>query len=335
MIDAKDVVAKIKKKHGRKAARLFSDLTSLSIIPGGISTQCLALDFALGRPGLPRGRLTEIAGKEASSKSTLGAHILAETQRRKGLAILVETESGLDLDRCRAMGVDVENLVLLEPPNMEAAFEYMEEAIELVTPDTICSMVWDSVAGTQSAAEAEADYDESRMAEHARILARGLRKLMPIVAEKKVALVFINQLKANIGGYGPPDVSFGGRAIPFHSSVRIHLKKKKTEMDVDIPIGIWVQAFFLKNKVARPFMTADYLVNFVDGIDQYQDLLEVAMEMKLFKKSGGWYKYKKKSFLRRKMPQFVKAEFGSLSKFKAILKKRAKKQKLVKPYGQV
>jgi len=216
---------------------------------------------------------------------------------------------------------------------MEAAFEFMEEAIEPVKPTDLCCMVWDSVAGTQSAAEAEADYDETRMAEHARILSRGLRKLIPIVAEKKVVLVFINQMKANVGGYGPVDVSFGGRAIPFHSSLRIQLKKKKVETDVDMPIGIWVEAFILKNKVARPFMTADFLVMFDHGVDVYNDLLNVAIDLKIVKKKGGWYSYKgKKNFLRRKMPAFIKKEFGSVAAFKNILKKKAKKEGLIKSY---
>ena len=334
MISPKKIVARLRKKHKDSSARIFSDLKSLSVVPGGISTQCLALDIAIGRPGVPRGRLTEIAGLEASSKSTLGEHIIAETQRRGGLALLIESESAYDIERARAIGVNVDELVIAEPKNMEDGFEIIEEAIVPVKPGDLCCVVWDSIAGTQTAAEEEADYDESQMGSAARVLARGLRKLMPIVAEKKVALVFINQMKTNIGGYGPQYASYGGFAIRYHASLRVQLKKRETEVDVDVPVGIWVNAFTNKNKIAKPFQEADFLVLFENGIDRYQDMLDTALDLKVFTKRGGWYSYKDKRFVRRKVQKVIKEEFGGLQGCRKFLLQQAKAKGLIRSYGE-
>lgn len=285
------LVTELRKKFGHEAAVLLGDRRFHSDARYGISTQSLALDFAIGRTGLPSGRVVEISGLDGHGKSTFGEHLLAETQRLGGIACLIETEHGRDTHRMtKEIGVDPERLVVLQPLYLEDGFTMIEELIHKVRradatiPFTI---LWDSIAQTQTKEEHHDKYDEAHVGMHARVIAQALRKLLPLFASHEVLVVFINQLKRNIGAYGfaaDKWVTFGGKAISYAASVALRVRRFKEEFNAakTSSKGFIARVRVEKNKLGVPKRTVDVPIVYKTGIDRAEDLWMTAVQFKLF-----------------------------------------------------
>ena len=315
-IDSDRIVKQLRKTLKKTTVTVLKDPKYISTVVDGISTQCLALDLIIGRPGVPVGRLTEVTGLEGHSKSTTAAHLLAEVQRRGGVGVLFDTESGFDIERSEAMGIDTSKLITLSPKNMEDVFENMEHSIitlrKSVGRDTPIVIVWDSVAGTPTKDENAKKYDERTMASAAKVLAQGLRKLTPVMAKYRVAVVFVNQLRDSFGWGRKRPKSFGGHAIRYHASLRIQVRSMQMERDeeTDEPVGIWVEAMVIKNKVGKPFRKAKYFVYFETGIDKYRDLLDSAIHLGVARRAGAYIKMGKLSIRKSKWKRWIKKSGG-------------------------
>lgn len=334
------------KEFGVDAITTQESLKALAYIPYGVSPQCLSLDLSIGRPGLPAGRLTEVVGLDSHGKSTHGYHLLAECQRVGGVGVLIESESAFETKRLETVGVKVDDLLICQPKTMEEAFMLMERNTILLRegqgfegPIVIC---WDSVAGTPASAEAEGAYDDDFMALHARFLSHGLRKLTRLIAKHKVVLVFFNQLKATMQQYGEPDVSFGGKSIKYHASLRIKVYSKKSDVEYDKdgePVGTWITSTTIKNKLAKPYRKAEYYLSFDHGIDSLSDCQYAAEILGLVKDAGKgrfYFKVKDKfkSLLQPDWEGFVTERYGSPQAMRDRLILLAIKKGLLKPYGE-
>lgn len=314
----------------------------LSEIAYGISTQSFLLDLAIGRPGYPSGRLVEIAGLESSSKSTLVLHALAQTQKDGGMAVLIETEQGFDTERAMLIGVNPDTLWISQPETMEEAFEDMERAIRDIRGSMRhkgpLTVAWDSLAATPVLAEVEGDYGDSLMGAHARVISRSLRKLVRLVAEKQVVLLFVNQLKTDLKQTygGETHVTFGGKAPRFAASVRLEVKKRKRLLDAKkTPVGIEVTTSVIKNKIAAPFKKADYLVGFRAGINRAADLLDGGVLVgAITETSPGWFEYAGVKFQRSTWTRAIKQKLGGSPKVITDLYAFAVKEGFLKPYAQ-
>jgi len=328
----------LRKRFGEEAVSHEEQLTELARIPYGISI-ALSLDLVIGRPGFPAGRLTEIVGLDAAWKSTHGFHALAACQRQGGIGILLETEAAFETMRLRELGVDPTRLIIFHPSVMEEAFEQIEAAIRLLreqerfTGPIVC--VWDSIAATPVGAEAAAEYDDEQMAVHARVLAHGLRKLTRQIAKHKVVLIFINQLKQTLNPYGEKYISFGGRAIKYHATLRLEISTTKSSLVTakdGTPVGMWISAFALKNKVGEPYRKGRYFVTFRTGIDPYHDLLQAGIEIGAVKEIGpGRIVCRKKTMFKSKWPAFVE-EAGGVEAVRQRLMSLALQAGRIRPY---
>jgi len=337
---------KLVKKFGKETVLVDKELEALAAMPYGVGGQSNMINLVIGRPGFPAGRLTEIVGQEASSKSTLGYHILAECQRLDGIGILIETEEAFETSRLKKLGIKVDELIICQPRHMEEAFSMMEMNIKEIRaaghkgPIVI---VWDSIASTPALAETESEFDDDTMAAAARFLSKAMRKFVRTVASHKVVLIFMNQLKATLDPYsGEKYVSYGGKAIKFHASIRLWVKTKKSELEFDKtkgtnePLGTIVNVQNIKNKISTPFKITKYFLNFKKGIDQYRDCREFGVATKIFKEIGkGRVVVKDKSYDKKHWKKFVKSRWGSAAKCRDYLIKKAMKRKLIKPYGEV
>jgi len=331
------VIADVNKKFGKDKAGLASEQKILPACMGGVSTQCVALDIAIGRTGIPLGRLTEISGLESHGKSTLGAHILAEAQRRGGLAILVDTEKAYEQERARVFGIDTDSLVVLNPEHMEEALQMINDVVKAI-PEGVgpTVVVWDSVAGTPAMAEVEGKFDDRTVGIHARILALGMRKLVPVIAEKQVAFVCINQLRDNIGKYGhaPDYKTFGGHAMRFHATLQIRVKRIGVEKKGTKPIAIQCRAKLEKNKVGAPLREADFLIDFEKGLDKSRDLMDQAIEFGLLKEGHGTILHDGVSYRASDFSTIVLPLLGGAGRLRKRILQQAYKAKLIKPYAK-
>lgn len=267
-----------------------------------VSTQCPLLDIAIGRPGIPVGRLTTIIGLEASGKSTVGLHLLAETQQRGGIAVLADTEKRYWKERAERLGLDQDLLLRLSGETVEEVFDQIHKTIDdvrAVLPDHLITIVWDSLAGTPTNADIKADAGEFITANYSRIVRPALRKLHTKVATQNIALVFINQLSQQIdfGGFGRPKlVMVAEKALTYWSSVKIDLTQVGRLGEKDTPSGIQVKANVVKNTVAPPFRTCVFEIDFNTGINRYGAALDAAVGCGLIVMKGGWYKWGERSF---------------------------------------
>ena len=254
-----------------------------------ISTGSINLDAALGIGGVPRGRVIEIYGPESSGKTTLTLHIVAEAQKRGGLAAFIDAEHALDAEYARKLGVDVDDLMVSQPDSGEQALEIAEALVRSAAVDVI---VVDSVAALVPKAELEGEMGDAMVGLQARLMSQALRKLTAVVSKSGTCLIFINQIREKIGVmFGNPETTTGGRALKFYSSVRLDIRRINSIKDGDEVVGSRTKVKVVKNKVAPPFKAAEFDIGYGEGISKTGELIDLGVEHKVVEKSGAWFSY--------------------------------------------
>jgi len=281
------VIAQIEKQYGQGAIMQMDEHKYAKI--EGIPTGSLSLDIALGGAGIPRGRVTEMFGPEASGKTTLALHIIANAQRAGGVVAFIDAEHALDPTWAKKLGVDVSSLLISQPDTGEQALEITEM---LIRSNSVDAIVIDSVAALTPKAEIEGQMGDTHMALQARLMSQAMRKLTAVIGKSKTALVFINQIRMKIGVmFGNPETTPGGRALKFYTTVRIDLRRLATIKEGGIAIGNRVRARVVKNKIAPPFRESEFDLMFDSGISYEGDLLDLGLGCEVVEKSGAWLNY--------------------------------------------
>jgi len=281
-------ISQIIKKHGEGSVMKLGELSQKQAVEA-IPTGSPALDIALGIGGIPRGRVTEIFGAESSGKTTLALHIIAQVQKKGGQAFYIDAEHAFSCEFAATCGVKWEDLQISQPDYGEQALDIAEELVKKACVDLI---IVDSVAALVPRAEIEGEMGDSHMGLQARLMSQALRKLVAVMNRSQTAVVFINQLREKVGViFGNPEVTPGGRALKFYSTVRIDLRKGEMIKHGSDIIGTRIRAKVVKNKVAPPFRTAEFDLIFKSGISREGDLIDLGTSLSLLKKSGTFYLY--------------------------------------------
>ena len=283
----KTAMEQIEKNFGKGAVMRLGENVAMNV--GAILTGSLTLDLALGIGGIPKGRIVEIYGPESSGKTTVALHCVAEAQKAGGTAAFIDVEHALDPVYAKKLGVDIDSLLVSQPDSGEQALEIAEA---LVRSGAIDIIVIDSVAALVTKAEIEGEMGDSHVGQLARLMSQALRKLTGALSKTDCAAIFINQLREKIGvTYGNPEVTTGGRALKFYSSVRIDVRKGEPIKDGSDVIGNRTRVKIVKNKVAPPFKTAEFDIMYGTGISHVGELVDVGVETDVLKKSGAWFYY--------------------------------------------
>ena len=315
-----DTLKSIEKQFGKGSIMKLGDKVyeHMEVVPTG----SLALDLALGVGGYPKGRIIEIYGPESSGKTTLALHAIAEAQKQGGYAAFIDAEHALDPKYAKALGVDIDNLILSQPDTCEQALEIVEQ---LVRSNAIAIVVIDSVAALVPKVEIDGDMGDAHVGLQARLMSQAMRKLSGVISKTNTVCIFINQIREKVGVmFGNPETTSGGRALKFYSTIRLDIRRVEAIKNGDQYIGNLTRVKVVKNKVAAPFKTVDIEIIYGKGISREGEILDMAVKYDIINKSGAWFSYNEDKIGQGR--ENVKAYIAANKEFAAEVEEKIKEQ---------